>query len=109
MEQDLLTSLLLNLIDNAGKASQPGGKIELIARGNTICVTDHGCGMAQEELDKITQPFYVIDRSRARKNGGAGLGLALAEEIARLHHVRLLFESEPGIGTTVKVVFSHVS
>jgi signal transduction histidine kinase len=109
MEQDLLTSLLLNLIDNAGKASQPGGKIELVARGNTICVTDHGCGMAQEELDKITQPFYVIDRSRARKNGGAGLGLALAEEIARLHHVRLLFESEPGIGTTVKVVFSHGS
>ena len=107
MEQDLLTSLLLNLIDNAGKASQPGDTIELIARKSTICVTDHGCGMVQEELDKITQPFYVIDRSRARKNGGAGLGLALAEEIARLHQARLVFESEPGVGTTVKVVFSH--
>ena len=107
MEQDLLTSLLLNLIDNAGKASRPGDTIEVIARGDTICITDHGCGMAQEELDKITQPFYVIDRSRARKNGGIGLGLALAEEIARLHEARLVFESESGVGTTVKVVFSH--
>ena len=107
MEQDLLTSLLLNLIDNAGKASRPGDTIEVIARGDTISITDHGCGMAQEELDKITQPFYVIDRSRARKNGGIGLGLALAEEIARLHEARLVFESESGVGTTVKVVFSH--
>lgn len=109
MEQDLLTSLFLNLIDNAGKASQPGGTIELIAQGNTISVTDHGCGMPQEELARITQPFYMIDRSRARKNGGIGLGLALAEEIVRLHQARLAFESEPGVGTTAKVVFEHVS
>ena len=109
MEQDLLTSLLLNLIDNACKASQPGDTIELVACGSTISVIDHGCGMAQEELARITQPFYTIDRSRARKNGGIGLGLALAEEIARLHQAKLVFQSEPGIGTTAKVVFSHVS
>lgn len=109
MERDLLTSLLLNLIDNAGKASQPGDMIELVACGSTISVIDHGYGMAQEELARITQPFYTIDRSRARKNGGIGLGLALAEEIARLHQAKLVFQSEPGIGTTAKVVFSHVS
>ncbi|MCE5188396.1 MAG: HAMP domain-containing histidine kinase [Eubacteriales bacterium] len=109
MERDLLASLLLNLIDNAGKASRPGDTIEVLACGNVISVRDHGCGMPREELDKITQPFYRIDRSRAKKAGGIGLGLALAEEIARLHEARLEFESEPGIGTTVKVVFEYDS
>jgi len=109
IEQDLFISLLLNLIDNAGKASCPGDTIELIARGNVISVTDHGCGMPREELDKITQPFYMIDRSRAKKTGGIGLGLALVEEIARLHHAHLEFTSELGVGTTVKVVFDHVA
>ncbi len=108
MERDLLASLLLNLIDNAGKASRPGDTITVTARGDTISVIDHGCGMPKEELAKITQPFYMIDRSRSKKAGGIGLGLALAEEIARLHHARLEFESEPGAGTTVKVVFGHV-
>lgn len=109
VEPDLMTSLLLNLIDNAGKASRPGDTIALIARGHTISVVDHGCGMPPEELDKITQPFYRIDRSRARSAGGIGLGLALVEEIARLHEARLEFVSAPGEGTTVKVVFSHAS
>ncbi len=108
MEPDLLANLLLNLIDNAGKASRSGSTIEVIARENAISVVDHGCGMPKNELDKITQPFYMIDRSRAKKAGGIGLGLALSEEIARLHHARLEFDSEPGVGTTVKVVFSHV-
>lgn len=104
-----LASLLLNLIDNAGKASRPGDTIEVLARGNVISVSDHGLGMPKEELDKITQPFYMIDRSRAKKTGGIGLGLALAEEIARLHGAHLAFESEPGVGTTAKVVFDDAA
>lgn len=105
MDGDLLSSLLLNLIDNAGKASEPGGAIELTARDGTIAVTDHGRGIAPEELGRITQPFYTGDQSRSRKAGGIGLGLALAEEIARLHGARLAFESAPGAGTTAKVIF----
>ena len=109
LERDLIISLLLNLIDNAGKASHPGDTIELLASGNVISVIDHGCGMPKEELDKITQPFYMIDRSRAKRAGGIGLGLALAEEIARLHGATLVFESVPGVGTTAKVVFEDVA
>ena len=109
MEQDLLASLLLNLIDNAGKASRPGDTIELHARGNEISIADHGHGMPKEELEKITQPFYMVDRSRAKKAGGIGLGLALAEEIARLHGAHLEFESEPNVGTTAKVVFDDAA
>ncbi len=107
MDSDLLSSLLLNLIDNAGKASRAGSTIELSAQGNVISVKDHGKGIPPGEIDKITQPFYMVDKSRSRKAGGIGLGLALAEEIARLHGARLEFESIPGKGTTVKVVFGN--
>ncbi len=100
-------SLIMNLIDNAGKATEPGGVIELSAMGNTICVRDYGRGIPGEELDKITQPFYMVDKSRSRKAGGIGLGLALAAEIARLHGARLEFESKPGKGTAAKVVFER--
>lgn len=106
MDTDLMSSLLLNLIDNAGKASSPGDAIELIAKNNTFTVTDYGKGIPQEELNKITQPFYMVDKSRAKKAGGIGLGLALAEEIAYLHGAKLMFKSEIGKGTTVKVVFN---
>lgn len=107
MDADLLMSLIMNLIDNAGKATEPGGVIELSAKGNTICVRDYGRGIPGEELDKITQPFYMVDKSRSRKAGGIGLGLALAAEIARLHGARLEFESKPGKGTAAKVVFEQ--
>ena len=105
MERDLLSDLLVNLIDNAGKASRPGDTIALIARGGAISVIDHGIGVAEDELDRLTQPFYMVDKSRTRKAGGAGLGLALCDEIARLHGARLEFKSAPGSGTTVSVVF----
>jgi two-component system phosphate regulon sensor histidine kinase PhoR len=108
MDRDLLSSLLLNLIDNAGKSSGRGDTIEIIAKGNTIFVKDRGKGIPPDELSKITQPFYMVDKSRSRRAGGIGLGLALADEIARLHGARLAFESAPGQGTMVKVVFEGV-
>lgn len=107
MDRDLFGSLLINLIDNAGKASRPGDTIEISAQGDTISVIDHGKGIPPDELKRITQPFYMVDKSRSRKAGGIGLGLALAEEIARLHGARLVFESELGRGTTVMVVFDN--
>lgn len=107
MDIDLLCGLLLNLIDNAGKASKPGQTIELSAEGNTISVKDNGGGIPQSELSRLTQPFYMVDKARSRKQGSIGLGLALCEEIARLHGAHLVFESEVGKGTTVKVVFDY--
>lgn len=107
-EPDLLVSLLLNLVDNADKASRAGDVILLSACDNCISVRDFGRGIPKNELDKITQPFYMVDKSRARRAGGIGLGLALAREIAELHHAALEFESEVGEGTTVRVQFSDV-
>lgn len=107
MDKDLLCELLLNLIDNAGKASPRGSVIALRARGDIISVSDSGHGIPPEELHRLTEPFYMVDKARSRKQGGMGLGLALAQEIARLHGAHLAFESEVGKGTTVKVEFEH--
>lgn len=107
MDKDLLCELFLNLIDNAGKASPRGSTIALLAQGNIISVSDSGHGIPAGELPRLTEPFYMVDKARSRKQGGMGLGLALAQEIARLHGAQLAFESEIGKGTTVKVVFEH--
>jgi two-component system phosphate regulon sensor histidine kinase PhoR len=107
MDCDLLSSLLTNLVDNAAKASLPGGNIILRAEAGIISVKDTGKGIPKDELPKITQPFYMVDKSRAKKTGGMGLGLAICEEIARLHGARLVFESEVDNGTTAKVVFNY--
>ena len=101
----LLLSLLSNLADNASKASEAGAGINIggIPDGDKIkiFVEDHGRGIAKENIDKITEPFFREDKSRSRKMGGAGLGLSLCKEIARLHATELLFTSELGKGTTV--------
>lgn len=105
-EPSLLKTLLYNLIDNACKASQKGQEIALLGKtdGERYCfsVSDCGRGIPKDELEKITQPFYMVDKSRSRKMGGAGLGLALCNEIARLHNSTLTIESEENVGTTVQ-------
>ena len=105
MEPDLMTDVIINLIDNAVKASRQGGRICLQAEGNEIRVRDYGRGIPREEQDKILEPFYMIDKSRSRKHGGAGLGLALTATILELHHASLRIESEPGSGTCMILQF----
>ena len=69
----------------------------------TLTVADTGCGIPPEELPRITEPFYMVDKSRARRQGGSGLGLALCQRIAAAHGSALQIESEPGKGTRVSV------
>lgn len=108
-EPDLLKTLLINLIDNARKASKKGDTVELcgekIDDGYRISVSDNGYGIPKEEIDKITEAFYMVDKSRARAQNGAGLGLAICVQIASLHRARLSFDSELCKGTTVTVTF----
>lgn len=105
LEYDLFKTLLLNLIDNALKS---GGN-RVILRGDakdgeyTIQIADNGRGIPSEELDRITEEFYMVDKSRSRKEHGAGLGLSLCKRIAELHHARLSFSSLENFGTTVSV------
>lgn len=108
IEPDLFKTLMINLVDNARKASKHGDVIELFGKvedgGYALYVRDHGSGMKKEELSKITEPFYMIDKSRSRAQNGAGLGLALCQRIAELHGTKLEYESELGKGTTVRIL-----
>ena len=107
VEPDLFKTLMINLVDNARKASHSNSVIELYGEaaegGYALFVRDHGRGIPKEELSKITEPFYMIDKSRSRAQNGAGLGLALCQRIAELHGTKLEYESEVGKGTTVRV------
>lgn len=106
----LIESLLINLIVNSARASEPGQSIELFAglRGSApyLEVTDHGCGMTDEQAARATEAFYRTDKARARRHGGAGLGLALARQIADVHGATLTIDSAPGRGTKVRVEFT---
>ena len=68
-----------------------------------IAVSDNGRGIPPEDIERITEAFYMVDKSRSRSEHGAGLGLALAlvSRIAKLHHIKIHYESESGKGTKV--------
>ena len=104
-DQELVLSLLVNLIDNARKASDTGQSVYVTgtatANGYRICIRDEGKGMPPEEIPNITKPFYMIDKSRSRKEGGAGLGMTLCHEILRLHKATLEVQSTLGEGTSM--------
>lgn len=105
VDKELFKSLIYNLVDNAIKATGEGGHIQV--RGYfekeefVVRVEDDGVGIPAEELSKITQAFYMVDKARSRKKGGAGLGLALCTEIVRIHQGIMQFESELNQGTCV--------
>ncbi len=108
-EKDLLTSMLLNMIDNARKALSKNGQIQILGEntedGYELSVRDNGCGMPQSEIHKITEAFYMVDKSRSRKEGGAGLGMTLCNKIIALHKATWYIESTEGEGTVIRVLF----
>lgn len=107
LDADLIVSLLVNLIDNAAKASKAGDVIMVTATGNEIVVEDHGYGIPKAELSRVTDAFYMVDKARSRKAGGCGLGLALCNRIAVLHGARLVINSTEEVGTRVSIVFDE--
>ena len=102
-----MQDVLVNLVDNASKASREGQTVTLSAGETGFAVRDQGCGIPQEEIGRITEPFYMVDRSRSKKLGGVGLGLALVKEIVQAHGGRLEIESTVGEGTTVRVLLQQ--
>lgn len=110
LDSDLMKSLLLNLVDNALKASNDNGRIiigtVLNEDAKVLYVQDFGRGMEAKELEKIKEPFYRVDKARSRKDGGVGLGVAICNQIAHTLQGRLDYESEPNKGTTAKIYFT---
>lgn len=105
LDGDLVMSLLVNLVDNACKASDEGDVIIVTADRDGFAVRDHGRGIPASEISRVTEAFYMVDKSRTRRAGGIGLGLALCSRIAKLHGASLVIESEEGVGTCVRMKF----
>lgn len=108
IEPDLMKTVCLNLLDNARKAITDNGVIEFIGikheDGYAIMIKDNGCGIETKEISKIKEAFYMVDKSRSRSVGGAGLGLAICDQIVKLHHGEMKFESIKNQGTIVTVL-----
>ena len=100
-------------MENAIKASENNSKVyikvSVIQDKTCIYVVDSGAGMAKEHLDKIWQPFYIVDKARSRKNNGAGIGLSICKKIAEVHNADIKIDSELGRGTEVTIIFNHSS
>lgn len=107
MEPDLMKTVFFNILDNARKSIEKDGHISINGEQNSdyyiIRISDDGCGMTEEDLSKIKEAFYMVDKSRARKQGGAGLGLSICDEIINLHGFEMFFDSELDKGTIVTV------
>ncbi len=106
----LLETLLINLIENAIRASSEGQRVLIRtgrAEGNSyLAVEDQGIGIAKEDQERISEAFFRVDPSRSRKNGGAGLGLALCQQICTLHAATMTIHSKLHEGCAVKVEFT---
>ena len=101
LDRNLMQCALVNLVQHAAKASRPGQSVEVYVHGTSIQIIDHGKGIPQEDLPRILEPFYMVDKSRSKKQGGTGLGLALVNEIVKAHRGTLEIESTVNSGTTV--------
>ena len=108
LEPDLMKTVLQNLLDNGRKAmdGQPG-TLYLLGRrekeGFAFYVRDTGKGIPKTDLSRITEAFYMVDKSRARQQGGAGLGLSICAEIVNRHGGKMQFKSTEGKGTVVRI------
>ena len=113
-QADLIKTLLLNLCTNAiasccvenGKiyvesSSTDGGKLI------TLSVLDNGCGIPEDKLSKIIEPFFRVDKARNRASGGVGLGLTLCKQIADVHDAEMVITSVKEQGTVVKIIFTN--
>ena len=100
-DRDLIIHLMRNLVNNAAKSGTlTPVRVTLHPRG--FSVSDEGRGMTPEEVSRCTEAFWKADPARTRASGGAGLGLTLCQNIARLHGTDLVIRSTPGKGTTVE-------
>ncbi len=106
-DEDRLKQLLLNLVDNGIKYTQPGGVVRLsLAKDNAwaqLTVSDTGIGIPAEDLPHIFDRFYRVDKARGRAQGGSGLGLAIVKWIVQAHGGGIQVDSTPGQGTTFRV------
>ncbi len=107
--RDLLRELIENLIQNAIRYNNPGGKVlvsvNIMDNSTCLIVKDNGIGIPAADQQRVFERFYRVDKSRSKATGGTGLGLAIVKHIVEIHDARIELDSAPGVGTTITVKF----
>lgn len=111
IDTDKMTQVIDNILNNAIKYSPDGGKITVSMKTTDdqmiLSISDQGLGIPKQDLPKIFDRFYRVDRARSRAQGGTGLGLAIAKEIIKQHNGFIWAKSEYGKGSTFTIVLPY--
>ena len=105
----LIYEMIFNLVDNAIRYTEPGGKVVVLVEPKAIVVKDTGIGIPEESQSRVFERFYRVDKSRSKETGGTGLGLAIVKHIAEVHHARIHLNSTVGFGTEIRIGFTTFS
>ena len=101
--------MVYNLIENAIKYNKEDGTIDIaIKKEKHRCefsVKDSGIGIPEDQLDRIFERFYRVDKSHSKEIGGTGLGLSIVKHGAKLHNAEIKIKSTLGVGTEIKLIF----
>jgi len=108
-DRDRLSQVFVNVLDNAIKFTPEGGRVILDASVQegmlAVTIADSGVGIPRDELSRLGERFYRVDKTRSREMGGTGLGLSIVKHLMIAHGGRMEIESQPGYGTKVSLVF----
>jgi signal transduction histidine kinase len=112
-DEGRLEQILQNIIDNAIRYTENNGTIHIELTKHTfgclIEIVDTGMGIPSDDIKKLTDRFYRVNKARSRADGGTGLGLAIANKLVKLHHGKMEISSKLGEGTSVKLFFPVVN
>ena len=107
--RQILDEMIYNLCDNAIKYNKKNGKVEVIVKDYisnvSVTVKDNGIGIPAEELDRVFERFYCVNKSHSKESGGTGLGLSIVKHGAIFHKAKINIDSTLGIGTSIEIVF----
>ena len=107
--RQILDEMIYNITENAIKYNNPGGRVSVWAgntlQGKKVVVTDNGIGIPEDQIDRIFERFYRVDKSHSKERGGTGLGLSIVKHGVMLHHGEVHVESKLGEGTRIELVF----
>lgn len=111
-DQSWISQVLINLVSNAISYTPPGGEVKIDMEEDemfvSVHVTDTGIGIDKEEIPRIFERFYRVDKARSRNSGGTGLGLAIVKHLVEAHQGEIMVESELGKGSTFTVKLQKV-
>ena len=108
-DRERIEQVFINIISNAVKYTPDGGRIDIKAVASQpegevrVYIRDNGIGIAEEDLSKLFERFYRVDKSRTSESGGTGLGLSIAKEIVESHGGSITARSKVGVGTLMTV------